>query len=68
MLPVSSPLYANLVARASELREELVAIEQIIGTTHTVKRGPLSEDGKKRIAASVKARWAQAKKHGKNHL
>jgi hypothetical protein len=68
----------TIIDELSQQRDRVVAaIEALTGSNHTKrvvpsatprKRGKMSAAGKKRISDAMKARWAKAKKSGKNVL
>jgi hypothetical protein len=66
----------NIIQHLTEQRDRVVAaIEALTGgrarktsSTQPRKRGKMSEAGKRSISMRMKARWAKAKKAGKNSL
>ena len=67
----------SIVDKLTEQRDRVVAAIEALttaGRTHrgpsskSRKRGKMSEAGKKRISERMKARWAKAKRAGKNSL
>jgi hypothetical protein len=68
----------TIVEELTQQRDRVVAaIQALTGTNHTkrvitsaapYKRGTMSAAGKRRISLAMKARWAKARKSGKNAL
>jgi hypothetical protein len=68
----------TIVEELTQQRDRVVAaIKALTGANHTKRvvssaasrrRGKMSATGKRRISLAMKARWAKAKKAGKNAL
>ena len=67
----------SILEKLTEQRDRVAAAIEALTTgrtrrgpssTKSRKRGKMSEAGKKRISERMKARWAKAKRAGKNSL
>jgi hypothetical protein len=60
----------QLKLRLGSIDRAIAALQRTSGTTHSVSkpRRKMSADGRARIAAAARRRWAAAKKAGKSTL